>query len=255
MDEAAPTVETLLVWARAAIGRSWVAGIPAVGRTAEHHVGWDASPAQALLSRTGPSTVTVAEVLRNGTLGLGAADRSADGAADRAGTPVVVIDRRCFALRPDGTAVEADPADPIPFAVVSTFSPDLVVPVRAAGSRAALQAQVDAALPSEDFAVGVRAEGAFARVRTRGTTARVSEHRSVTGSLVGFRTPGPVGGGDDAVHHLAFLDASHRHGGALVDFEGFSGRVELGLSTGVRLSFPRLGAGFATGGLTPRGAP
>lgn len=247
MDETAPTVETLLVWARAAIGRSWAAGSPAGGRTAEHHVGWDASPAQALLSRNGPSTVTVADVLRNGTLGLGA--------ADCAGTAVVVIDRRCFALRPDGTAVEADPADPIPFAVVSTFSPDLAVPVRAAGSRAALQAQVDAALPSEDFAVGVRAEGAFARVRTRGTTARVSEHRSVTGSLVGFRTPGPVGGGEDAVHHLAFLDASRRHGGALVDFEGFSGRVELGLSTGVRLSFPRLGAGFATDGVTPRGAP
>lgn len=247
MDETAPTVETLLVWARAAIGRSWAAGSPAGGRTAEHHVGWDASPAQALLSRNGPSTVTVADVLRNGTLGLGAADCAA--------TAVVVIDRRCFALRPDGTAVEADPADPIPFAVVSTFSPDLAVPVRAAGSRAALQAQVDAALPSEDFAVGVRAEGAFARVRTRGTTARVSEHRSVTGSLVGFRTPGPVGGGEDAVHHLAFLDASRRHGGALVDFEGFSGRVELGLSTGVRLSFPRLGAGFATDGVTPRGAP
>lgn len=247
MDETAPTVETLLVWARAAIGRSWAAGSPAGGRTAEHHVGWDASPAPALLSRGGPSTVTVADVLRNGTLGLGA--------ADGAGTAVVVIDRRCFALRPDGTAVEADPADPIPFAVVSTFSPDLAVPVRAAGSRAALQAQVDAALPSEDFAVGVRAEGAFARVRTRGTTARVSEHRSVTGSLVGFRTPGPVGGGEDAVHHLAFLDASRRHGGALVDFEEFSGRVELGLSTGVRLSFPRLGAGFATDGVTPRGAP
>ncbi|UXN23129.1 acetolactate decarboxylase [Curtobacterium flaccumfaciens] len=153
-----------------------------------------------------------------------------------------MFDRRCFRMLPDGAAAVADTADPVAFAVVSTFSPDLVVTVASVASVADLEARIAAVLPPRDFAVAVSVDGVFDEVRTEDGTTGTTVHRAVAGRLVGFRTPGP--GGVRADLHLGFLDATRTRAGALAGFAGFSGRIELGFSTAPHLAVRALGAGF-----------
>lgn len=174
-----------------------------------------------------PSEMTVAELLMYGTLGIGA--------LDEAGDELVLIDRQAVRVRTDGTASPADGTVWAPFAVTSTFSPDLAIPVPCAGSRAALEELIDLALPPGDFVVAVHATGRFGRVCTGVGAVQTTEHRTTTGSLVGFRSP-RGSGAPGADHHLVFLDTAQRHGGSLLEFDDFSGRVELGFSTAARLS-------------------
>lgn len=183
--------------------------------------------------------VAVADLGRHGTLGLGAL--AGTGTADG----LVVFDRRCFRMLPDGAAAVADAADPVAFAVVSTFSPDLVVTVASVASVADLEARIAAVLPPRDFAVAVSVDGVFDEVRTEDGTTGTTVYRAVTGRLVGFRTPGPGGVGADL--HLGFLDATRTRAGALAGFAGFSGRIELGFSTAPHLAVRALGAGFDGG--------
>ncbi|QYI97089.1 acetolactate decarboxylase [Curtobacterium flaccumfaciens pv. flaccumfaciens] len=182
--------------------------------------------------------VAVADLGRHGTLGLGALAVTGTGTADG----LVVFDRRCFRMLPDGAAAVADTADPVAFAVVSTFSPDLVVTVASVASVADLEARIAAVLPPRDFAVAVSVDGVFDEVRTEDGTTGTTVHRAVAGRLVGFRTPGP--GGVRADLHLGFLDATRTRAGALAGFAGFSGRIELGFSTAPHLAVRALGAGF-----------
>jgi len=182
--------------------------------------------------------VAVADLGRHGTLGLGALAGTGTGTADG----LVVFDRRCFRMLPDGAAAVADADDPVAFAVVSTFSPDLVVTVASVASVADLEARIAAVLPPRDFAVAVSVDGVFDDVRTEDSTTGTTVHRAVAGRLVGFRTPCP--GGVRADLHLGFLDATRTRAGALAGFAGFSGRIELGFSTAPHLAVRALGAGF-----------
>lgn len=182
--------------------------------------------------------VAVADLGRHGTLGLGALAGTGNGTADG----LVVFDRRCFRMLPDGAAAVADATDRVAFAVVSTFSPDLVVTVASVASVADLEARIAAVLPPRDFAVAVSVDGVFDEVRTEDSTTGTTVHRAVTGRLVGFRTPGP--GGVRADLHLGFLDATRTRAGVLAGFAGFSGRIELGFSTAPHLAVRALGAGF-----------
>lgn len=190
--------------------------------------------------------VAVADLGRHGTLGLGALAGTGTGTGTNTGTGtadgLVVFDRRCFRMLPDGAAAVADAADPVAFAVVSTFSPDLVVTVASVASVADLEARIAAVLPPRDFAVAVSVDGVFDEVRTEDSTTGTTVHRAVTGRLVGFRTPGPSGVRADL--HLGFLDATRTRAGALAGFAGFSGRIELGFSTAPHLAVRALGAGF-----------
>lgn len=184
--------------------------------------------------------VAVADLGRHGTLGLGALAGTA--ADPRTGDGVVVSDRRCFRMLPDGTAAVADADDPVAFAVVSTFSPDLAVTVASVASVADLEARIAAVLPPRDFAVAVSVDGVFDEVRTRVGATGTTVHRALAGRLVGFRTPGPGGTGADL--HLGFLDATRTRAGAVAGLAGFSGRIELGFSTPPHLAVRALGAGF-----------
>lgn len=184
--------------------------------------------------------VSVADLGRRGTLGLGAL--AGAGAVPGTGEGLVVSERRCFRMLPDGTAAVADPDDTVSFAVVSTFSPDLVVTVASVVSVADLEARIATALPPRDFAVAVSADGVFDEVRTQDGTTGTTVHRAVAGRLVGFRTPGPGGIGADL--HLGFIDATRTRAGALAGLAGFSGRIELGFSTAPHLAVRALGAGF-----------
>ncbi|MCS6549442.1 acetolactate decarboxylase [Curtobacterium flaccumfaciens pv. flaccumfaciens] len=185
--------------------------------------------------------VAVADLGRHGTLGLGALAVTGTGTADG----LVVFDRRCFRMLPDGAAAVADAVDPVAFAVVSTFSPDLVVTVASVASVADLEARIAAVLPPRDFTVAVSVDGVFDEVRTEDSTTGTTVHRAVAGHLVGFRTPGQ--GGVRADLHLGFLDATRTRAGALAGFAGFSGRIELGFSTAPHLAVRALGAGFDGG--------
>ena len=189
--------------------------------------------------------VAVADLGRHGTLGLGALAGTGTGTGTGAADGLVVFDRRCFRMLPDGAAAVADADDPVAFAVVSTFSPDLVVTVTSVASVADLEARIAAVLPPRDFAVAVSVDGVFDEVRTEDSTTGTTVHRAVTGRLVGFRTPGPSGVRADL--HLGFLDATRTRAGALAGFAGFSGRIELGFSTAPHLAVRALGAGFDGG--------
>ena len=52
--------------------------------------------------------------------------------------------------------------------------------------------------------------------------------KKITGTIVGFWTPELFHGGSVAGYHLHFLSQDKQFGGHIIDFEGFSGNVEIG---------------------------
>jgi alpha-acetolactate decarboxylase len=219
-------VSDLLHWALAAVGRSWA--LPGSGgRASEGNVVWDASTADGILLGADRDSIAVGQILRHGTAGFG---------LDESLRPLVFLDRHCYRFAADGAASEAPPAARAVFAAVTTFSPDVVVPVAARTGPAALDRLIDAALPRGAFMVSVRIDASFSWVRVGET-----DLRGEVGTLVGVRTPEDVGGGATPGIRFAFVDERRVQGGFVVDFLVEDADVELSFSTETRLAAPRLG--------------
>jgi acetolactate decarboxylase len=222
---------------------------------AERHAQHDPGPAHtvyqtstmgALLDGIYDGQVTIAELLTHGDFGLGTFNHL-DG-------EMVVLDRTCYHLRSDGSASIAADNDRTPFAAVTTFVPDITIPVTQPAARADLIALIDKAVPSENLVHAVRVSGTFIHVRTRTVVAQtlpypplteatkdepVADFDDVTGTLAGFRTPDYEQGISVAGYHLHFLDQDHEHGGHALDYTMARGQIAISTAAELHLSLPR----------------
>jgi len=239
---------SLAHWARAAIGHSWHNGEPDF--VGDHgRVVWQTSTMEALLAGIYDGDVTVDELLTHGDFGLGTFN-ALDG-------EMVILDGMCYHLRSDGTVTRAMSTDLTPFAVVTTFDPDVSFDITQPITRAGIERLIDGVIPNKNFVVAVRMSGTFSRVDTRTvgrqerpypplqeatTHEAINSLENVSGTMAGFRTPGFEQGISVAGYHLHFIDKRRTTGGHMLDFALQSGQIVLSYSTDVLLNFPRFGA-------------
>ncbi|MFD7256838.1 acetolactate decarboxylase [Streptomyces sp. NPDC059874] len=200
----------------------------------------------AMLEGVYEGTTTIAELCRSGDFGIGTFDRL-DG-------EMIVLDGRCYRLRADGTAGEADPATRTPLAAVTYFHGEydwrITEPVDAAGLRTA----IDDWLPSPNLFYAVRVDGHFDHMVTRMLPEQhrpyprlidavagqiIATHTDLHGTIVGFRSPTHMLGVAAAGYHLHFLSGCRTRGGHAYDFVLRSGRVRVDVGYELFLRMPR----------------
>jgi acetolactate decarboxylase len=209
----------------------------------------------ALLAGVYDGDLAVAELLEHGDFGLGTFD-ALDG-------ELIVLDGEAFRMRADGSVHPVVPGDTTPFAVVTRFFADEVIPVTSPLAMADLFDLVGA--KSQNYLYAVRVTGRFDTVTTRTVSVQqkpypplrdavrgeaMNTFADLDGTIVGFETPlyergiGVPGG------HVHFIDASRTRGGHALDFTLRSGTIEICVGTDLDLRLP-LGASFAGASLAP----
>lgn len=161
----------------------------------EQHSLFQVSTSGALVEGVTDGCLTVADLLHYGDFGLGTFD-GLDG-------ELVLLDGRCYRARGDGDVTTPDPAALTPFAVVTRFVSDRVLPGVHVRTWAALEVFLDHERASENHFLGIRATGRFDTLHLR--AACRTEHgvplvdavahqaewelTGVDGTLVGFWSP------------------------------------------------------------------
>jgi acetolactate decarboxylase len=184
------------------------------------HLLFQTSTIAALLAGHFDGDVTVGELLEHGDLGLGTLN-GCDG-------ELLVLDGAAWQARLDAGLHRVDPGVLTPYAVVTRFHPDRELDLTGPLDFDAMTARLDAASQPGAQGAAVRIEGRFASVRVRSVPRQeppyppladvvaqqqVTELHDVTGTVVGFRFPGPLEGIEIAGWHLHFADAGRARGG------------------------------------------
>jgi len=245
--------QRLARWARRLIGDARGEQQPRTRKVNVGKVVWQTSTMEALLAGIYDSDVTIRQVLRHGDFGLGTFD-GLDG-------ELIILDGFCYRIRSDGGAEPADDRDHSPFAVVTTFTPDITFDITEPLSLTAVRTLVDEAVPSTNLVTAVRLHDTFTIMTTRSVAkqhepypglaaaaAAAPKHTEehVEGTVVGFRTPDFEEGLSVAGYHLHFIDSARAHGGHVFEFTLARGAVALSISSEVHLSLPRSGAFLST---------
>jgi acetolactate decarboxylase len=188
--------------------------------------------------------VTVAMLREHGDLGLGTFD-GLDG-------EMVVVDGCFFQVRSDGSVTEVDDQVRSPYAVITKFDPEPPVLLGNCASIMELCHHLDTLRRSDNLFYAIRIDGRFDHVRTR-AVARTEEGvplvqaaarqpefemHDVTGTLVGFWSPGYVKTLTVPGYHLHFLNTDRTAGGHLLECGGRDLVAQVEREANLRLSLP-----------------
>jgi len=169
--------------------------------------------------------ITVGEMLRHGDTGIGTF-AGLDG-------EMVVIDGATYRVSTDGVPVAMPPETLTPFAVVTFFENDQVVPMTGEITFPILQNKINERLAGTRMFIAVRVHGTFDSITFRSvpkqekpypTLAEALKNQvvftlnNVSGTLVGFVCPPYVGGVNVPGWHLHFIADDRKAGGHLLGF-------------------------------------
>ena len=185
---------------------------------------YQVSVIDALMQGAYDGVVPVGELMRHGDFGLGTFD-ALDG-------EMVVLDGTCYRVGMDGAAQPVNSSILVPYADITTFERETVVPGISGMNMSQVTAALDTALPSENFFYEIRIDGTFPSVKARSVprqekpypplTEAVSHQavflwHNVTGTVVGFYSPPYTEGIDVTGYHLHFLSSDRSMGGHVLD--------------------------------------
>lgn len=209
-----------------------------------HDSMYQVSTSGAIVEGLYQGCVTVGDLRMHGDVGLGTFE-DLDG-------EMIVIDRRCYQARSDGSVVEADDAALTPFATVVNFAADREASFRAVASLADLESRLDAERRSDNGMVSFRISGRFSSVHVRtacktasgvdlveATSAQaVFAFEDIEGVLVGFWSPDYISTISIPGYHFHFISADRTHGGHVLGLEATELRVEVNDMNHVHLAVP-----------------
>ena len=145
---------------------------------------------------------------------------------------MAVVDGVVYQIRADGSVRVAPQGSTTPFAAVTPFEADLVLPLGSLSSMRELTSALQALLPNPNIFYAVRATGSFKTMKTRSVPRQekpypplktVAAHQpvftfaDVAGDVVGFWSPAFVKGLGVPGFHLHFLTADRTGGGHMLD--------------------------------------
>jgi acetolactate decarboxylase len=212
---------------------------------ATRHTIFQASLITALLDGVYEGDMTVSELLTHGDFGLGTFN-SLDG-------EMLILDSVCYRLRAGGAVSRAAADAGVPFALVTSFVPDIRFDLPGSMSRADLAEYLVAHSLSANYLYAARITGHFEMVTFRNVAKQERPFRpladvtdgepvnrldSVNGVMAGFQTPAYERGIGVPGGHLHFISDDRRSGGHVLDFEAVDLKVELCVGTDLLLSLP-----------------
>ena len=168
--------------------------------------------------------LTIAELGRWGDLGLGT--------FNRLNGEMIVLGGVVYQVTADGEVHRVRPAQRTPFAVVTSFEPDMTRPAPGGATLAELEAAIDQMRPSDNLPYAVRVRGSFSSMLVRSVPAQQKPYptldealthqvefplEDVRGVLVGFWLPSYMAGANAAGYHFHFLTADRTAGGHVLD--------------------------------------
>ena len=218
----------------------------------------------ALMEGVFEGDIAFADLEKRGDMGIGTFN-GLDG-------EMAAVDGVFYRIRFDGTATPALGSDKTPFSTVASFSPDKEITLGPVDGFAALTAQLDRELPTENIVYAVRIDGMFAHVKARSVpgyqrpypklvdivkTQSHLPYENVEATLVGFRFPEYARGINVPGWHLHFLTKDRKRGGHVLDikFEKATARLvyldgfTVELQKGCDLYDAKLGAAGQTKGV------
>lgn len=196
---------------------------PATGAQSADTV-WQVSPFAMLLRGHFDGVVTAGEVLRHGSIGVGAAD-ALDG-------EIAVLDGNVYQFMPGGQVQLPSPTMRIPFAIVTRWAGGESIRLpRGLEFTAPELPSIDPRLPTTDAFYALRLSGTWSVVRARTFTRQEKPYRpidpsmadtftftNVQGTMVGFREPSYVDSLSVPNWHLHFVTADGSRGGHVNGF-------------------------------------
>lgn len=193
------------------------------------------STIDALLAGVYDGSLTLAELKRHGSFGIGTFDRL-DG-------ELAMLDGVVYQVRADGRVYRPDDRMTTPFAAVTDFVSRREMVTAEGLDWTGLCRQIETLLADRNGLAAVRVEGDFVSVRTRSVPAQEKPYRplaevtptqpefalsEVRGVLAGFRLPPFVKGINVPGYHLHFLDQRRELGGHVLALEVKAGaRIRL----------------------------
>lgn len=210
----------------------------------EEHTLFQVSTSNALVQGVFAGAITVAELKKHGDFGLGTF-AGLDG-------ELVMIDGECFRATGGGTVTSVDDGQEVPFALITSFLPDVEFEVGAISRMATLHEQLDRERPSQNVFVAVKIDGRFDLLTMRAAcparhgeglleaTAHQSEFvgTEVEGTLLGFWAPDYTRAISVPGYHFHFISSDRTLGGHVLDITAGALRGEMQVESDVHLAIP-----------------
>ena len=189
------------------------------------------STINALLEGVYDGEMTCGKLLRHGDFGLGTFN-ALDG-------EMIVVDGEVYKIRSDGKAYRMGADDLTPFAMVTSFEPNMIFSIEH-GESQTLEALIEAWVPESNLIQAIRIDGCFKHVKLRGVPQQerpyrrlagivrdqaVFEINDVRGTLVGFLIPPYFAGISVPGYHFHFITEDRSRGGHVLKCR--TGHVEM----------------------------
>jgi acetolactate decarboxylase len=214
----------------------------------DHSTLFQVSTSTALVEGVYGGVVTIGELKRHGSFGLGTFD-GLDG-------EMLALDGHFYQVLGDGSVREARDGARAPFAVVTEFHVEREFVIDHVESFDDLAAELDCLRDTGNLFFAVRIDGRFARIRTRAlcktasgvslvdATAHQPEFTltDVSGTAVGFWTPIYARTINVAGWHMHFVTDDRTGGGHVLDCQGRNLRVQMQDLADVRIAMPETAA-------------
>jgi acetolactate decarboxylase len=207
---------------------------------------WQVSTINALMQGVYDGDVSVAQVKKEGTLGVGTFE-SLDG-------EMVVLDGQVYQVPVNGKAVVADDGIKVPFAAVTPFESDQQSRLHNIKNYAQLTAELDKMRPNKNMFYAFKITGTFKYIKTRSVPKQnepypplaevtkkqaVFEFRDIEGTLVGIWCPDFVQGVNVPGYHIHFLTGDKKAGGHVLDCAVKEAVVDMDITTGLDIVLPQ----------------
>lgn len=213
----------------------------------------------ALLAGVYDGHLTLAELREHGDFGIGTFDRL-DG-------EMILLDGVFYQVKADGRVYLPPLSVTTPFAAVTWFTADRRETIEQPLDMAGLEERIREITPGENLFCAFRLRGKFSRLRTRSVPAQekpypplaevtanqpVFDLENVTGTLIGFLSPGFVRGINVPGFHMHFVTDDLSGGGHVLAFELTEGILEADtVHDALLIRLPTASEAFAGADLSP----
>ncbi|MES2355340.1 MAG: acetolactate decarboxylase [Pseudomonadota bacterium] len=203
------------------------------------------STIDALLAGAYDGDLTVKELSTKGNFGLGTYNHL-DG-------EMVIHAGVIYHVRSDGSVSVADPSDRVPLAYVVPFQPTETFSVESASTLPTIEALADQHISNKNMFYAIEIKGSLTTISTRAIAAQSKPYRplaevsktqavfnrdSVSGTLVGIRSPSLSKGISVPGYHWHFISDDKKYGGHVLSAELAKGVAKLALVRRLEIELP-----------------
>lgn len=155
---------------------------------------------------------------------------------------MILLNRKCYQVKADGKVYMPEMRKTTPFACVVKFKKDMTIKLKEGTDFHGLEEIMKTAVPNMNIFCAVKLKGRFLKMKTRSVPAQkkpypplveVTKHQpvfdleNISGTIVGFRSPGYVKGISVPGFHLHFISDDCKSGGHVLEFTLDKGAAEI----------------------------